>query len=299
MSFGKGITRPVLEDPEVFLIARDLELVGRGLADSLVHGRHLGLLRGHGVEFHSHRGYEPGDDLRQLNWQLYARQRKLFTKESRRELQRPVHLMLDVTGSMAVAHGGYSKFAYAARVAAGLAQLACRQGDNPGLFLLGNGIEVALPPRSGGAHLQMLWAELARSGPGAGNDLAGAFVSARDLLKRRGFVVVLSDFLDKENLMIDEMILMRQQGHEVLALQVLDPLEVAMPKTGDFEFIDPESGGRVRVSAESHWQTYEANAARWRDGLANRCLAEGIIWSSTTTTEPLLGMIAAWLGTAR
>lgn len=299
MSFGSGITRPVLEDPEIFLIAQDLELVGRGLADSLVHGRHRGLLRGHGVEFHSHRGYEPGDDLRYLNWQLYARQRKLFTKESRRELQRPVHLVLDVTGSMAVAHGGYSKYAYAARVAAGLAQLACRQGDNPGLFLLGNGVEVALPPRSGSAHLQALWAELARSGPGPGTDLAGAFVSSRDLLKRRGFVVVLSDFLDKEDLLIDEMTLMRQQGHEVLALQVLDPMEVAMPRTGDFDFIDPESGERIRVSAENHWQQYEANAAKWRDGLARRCASQGIIWSGTTTAEPLVEMIAAWLDTAR
>ncbi|OYV07021.1 MAG: hypothetical protein CFE26_03195 [Verrucomicrobiales bacterium VVV1] len=297
MSLGSGTTRPALEDPEIYLLARDLELVGRGLADALVHGRHRGLLRGHGVEFHSHRSYEPGDDLRRLNWQLYARQRKLFTKESRRELQRPVHLLLDVTGSMAVAHGGWSKYAYAARVAAGLAQLACRQGDNPGLYLLGNGIESALPPRSGSMHLQAVWAELAASSPGTGADLPGAFVTARDLLKRRGFVIVISDFLDKEDLLLNEMAVMRQQGHEVLALQVLDPMEVSMPKTGDFDFIDPESGESVRVSAENHWRQYEANAAAWRGKLANRCAAQGIIWSSTTTAEPLLEMMAAWLET--
>ena len=220
---------------------------------------------------------------------------RLFTKESRRELQRPVHILLDTTASMAVAHGGWSKYAYAARVAAGLAQLACHQGDNPGLMLLGNGIESALPPRSGHTHVQALWAELARSGPGGGSDLAGPLVAARDLLKRRGFVVVLSDFLDKEDFMLEEMAMMRQQGHEVLGLQILDPLEVCIPKQGDFDFIDPETGARVRVSAESHWQQYETDAAAWRAGLAARCVAHGIVWSSTTTAEPLLGTMAAWL----
>jgi uncharacterized protein (DUF58 family) len=299
MSLGSGITRPALEDPEVYLAAGDLELVGRGLADALVHGRHRGLLRGHGVEFHSHRAYEPGDDLRRLNWQLYARQRKLFTKESRRELQRPVYLILDVTGSMAVAHGGWSKYAYAARVAAGLAHLACHQGDNPALLLLGDGIESALPPRSGSTHVRALWAELARAGPGLGRDLAGAFTAARELLRRRGFVIVLSDFLDKEDMLLDEMALLRQQGHEVLAMQVLDPLEAAIPQTGDFDFIDPESGERVRVSAENHWQTYAAATAAWRAGLATRCAQEGVVWGSATTADPMLAMMAAWLDAGR
>lgn len=295
MSLGNGITRPALDDPEIFLAAEDLELVGRGLADALVQGRHRGLLRGHGVEFHSHRAYEPGDDLRRLNWQLYARQRRLFTKESRRELQRPAHILLDATASMAVAHGGWSKYAYAARVAAGLAQLACHQGDNPGLMLLGGGSGPALPPRSGHTHVRALWAELARSGPGRGTDLAGALVAARDLLKRRGLVLVLSDFLAGEDLVLEEMAMMRQQGHEVFGLQILDPLEVRIPEQGDFDFIDPETGARVRVSAESHWRQYETDAAAWRAGLATRCLAEGIVWHSATTAEPLLETMAAWL----
>lgn len=296
MSLGGGITRPALDDPEIFLAAQDLELVGRGLADSLVHGRHRGLLRGHGVEFHAHRQYEPGDDLRQINWRLYARQRKLFTKESRRELQRPVHILLDTTGSMAVAHGGWSKYAYAARIAAGLAQLACQQGDNPGLVLLEGGeIGTALPPRSGHTHTRALWAELTRAAPGAAAGIAASLVAARDLMKRRGFVAVLSDFLDQEHQVLDEMALLRQQGHEVLALQVLDPLEVSIPKKGDFDFIDPETGARVRVSAESHWQAYEAATTAWRTALADRCVSNGIIWHSATTADPMLETMAQWL----
>lgn len=295
MSFGSGITRPEPDDPEVFLATQDLELVGRKLAAALVHGRHRGILQGHGVEFHSHRGYEPGDDLRRLNWQLYARQHKLFTKESRRELQRPVYLLVDVTGSMAVAHGGWSKYAYAARVAAALAQLACLQGDNPALIMLGEGVETALPPRSGGTHVRTLWAELSRAAPGAGKDIAGAMVSARDLMQSRGFVILLSDFLDREVTVFDELAMLRQQGHEVLALQVLDPLETAMPRKGDFEFIDPETGGRVRVSAETHWQRYDQAAATWRRQLAARAVTEGIVWSSATTGQALLQVMAEWL----
>jgi uncharacterized protein (DUF58 family) len=298
MSLGTGIPRPELNDPEVFLATADFDLVGRGLANALIHGRHPGALRGHGVEFHSHRAYEPGDDLRQLNWQLYARQRKLFTKESRRELQRPLHLLLDTTGSMAVAHGAWSKYAYAARVAAGLAQLACDQGDNPGLFLLGRGIASALPARSGQNHLQSLWAELARHPPGGSSNLIEELTAARLLFKRRGFIILISDFLDHEDLLLAEMALMRQQGHDVLALQILDPMEVSMPRKGDIEFIDPETGERLRVSAENHWQSYEANAAAWRASLASRSLENGIIWGSATTAEPLLEVMAAWLDKA-
>jgi uncharacterized protein (DUF58 family) len=298
MSLGTGIPSPELNDPEVFLAAGDLELVGRGLANALVHGRHPGMLRGHGVEFHAHRAYEPGDDLRQLNWRLYARQRKLFTKESRRELQRPLHLLLDTTGSMAVAHGNWSKYAYASRIAAGLAQLACDQGDNPGLFLLGRGLASALPARSGQTHVQSLWAELSRHTPGGSPDLVEELIASRHLLKRRGFIVLISDFLDKEDLLLAEMALMRQQGHEVLALQILDPMEVSMPRKGDIEFIDPETGQRLRISAENHWQSYEANAAAWRASLAARSLEKGIVWASATTAEPLLEVMAAWLDKA-
>lgn len=248
------------------------------------------------MEFHSHRGYEPGDDLRRLNWQLYARQRKLFTKESRRELQRPFHIVLDSTASMAVAHGGWSKYAYAARIAAGLAQIACRQGDNPGLIPVGgNGAGVVLPPRSGQVHARALWAELARGVPCGSSGLADSIHSIRSLLGRRGFVLVLSDFLDQEERVLGELAVLRQLGHEVLALQVLDPLEVCIPKAGDFDFIDPESGERIRVSAEFQWRSYESAAAVWREELAKRCAGLGIVWHSAITSDPLSDTMAAWL----
>ncbi len=94
-----------MTDPEVFLAVDDLELVGRGLAESVWHGRHGALRSGSGTEFHRHRGYLAGDDLRRVNWALYARHRKLYTKESRLEARRPLHLLVDATGSMATAHG--------------------------------------------------------------------------------------------------------------------------------------------------------------------------------------------------
>lgn len=113
MSLGDGNTRWESNDPEIFLATDDLELVGKSLAQTLMMGRHRGIRQGQGVEFHTHRSYEPGDDLRHINWRLFARQHRLYTRESRRELQRPCHILCDTSRSMAVAHGKWSKHAYA------------------------------------------------------------------------------------------------------------------------------------------------------------------------------------------
>lgn len=287
---------PALADPEVFLAADDLELIGRGLADSVWLGRHGSVLRGSGVEFHSHRPYERGDDLRLVNWTLYARQRRLYVRESRKESRRPVYLLVDATGSMSVAHGPWSKFRYAARAAAGLAHIAARQGDAPALGLLGTRLEVAQPARTGSSHTAGICAALAAASPSGTGDIAAAFADARHFCRQRGFVVLISDFFDKEDALLAGLAELRAQGHDVLAMQVLDPIEAELPKRGDYDFVSAEGDARLKTSTEEIHIAHARAVAAWRARLRTAAFAAGLRWESVTTAEPLAPVLRRWVG---
>ena len=289
-------TASLLDDPDIFLAIEDLDLAGRGLADAVWHGQHQSLLRGEGVEFHSHRTYQAGDDLRRVNWSLLARTRRLFTKQSRQESRRPVHLLLDASASMSVHHGPWSKLRYAVRALAAAAHLARRQGDAPSLGVLsGSGLSAALPPRSSADHVSGICAALAgvtAAGPG---QMGAAFQEARTLCRQRGFILLISDFLDEADTLLSELAACRAQGHDVLALQVLDPAEIELPKTGDYDFLDPETGTRLRTSVESIATAYARRIAAWRRSLKQDAESRGLRWQSISTAAPLVQTVREWL----
>jgi uncharacterized protein (DUF58 family) len=289
-------TAPLL-DPEVFLAVEDLDLVGRGLADAVWQGRHTSKVKGDAAEFHSHRAYQPGDDLRRINWALFARQRKLYTKESRQESRRPVYLLLDASASMSVQHGSWSKFRYASRVAAGIAHVSRRQGDAPALGILKNDdLAVTLPPRNASDHVAGICATLSAVTAESAGNLATALIRSLPLCRQRGFIILVSDFLENEEAALRELACYRAQGHDVLALQVLDPLEIEIPKEGDFDFTDPETGQRIRTSAESLHAAYGKRVAEWRKSLRHQAEASGVRWLSVSTAAPLAETLRQWLG---
>lgn len=290
------VTLPQLLDPEVFLGTEDLELAGRGIADAVWLGRHRGVRRGAGIEFHSHRPYVISDDLRRINWSIYARHRRLVTRESRQESLRPVHLLVDASGSMSVSHGPWPKYRYAACVAAGLAHLAAGQGDAPALGLLSSNLLEGLPPRTGLRHAMAICATLAAHRAGGRGDLSLAMNEVRAICRQRGFVVLISDFFDKEDVLVSELSQLRAQGHDVMALQILDPVEAELPKSGDIDFLDSETGERLRASVEEVRAAHAEAVAKWRSRLRTQAMAAGLRWESVTTAAPIIPLLRSWIG---
>ncbi|HEY1121676.1 MAG TPA: DUF58 domain-containing protein [Haloferula sp.] len=282
-------------DPEVFLAVDDLELVGRGLAESVWHGRHGAMRSGSGTEFHRHRGYLAGDDLRRVNWALYARHKKLYTKESRLEARRPLYLLIDATGSMATSHGPWTKFHYAARVAAGISWLAECQGDSTALGLLRKGLEGVVERGSGQRHFAGVCASLASTKAGGEGDFAKVSDEIPMFCKQPGFVVMVSDFFDRENELLADLAGLKARGHDVMALQLLDPAEAELPEKGDYEFVDLESGSRLKTSVESLRAEHKAAVENWRAGLKTKAHANGIRWASATTAEGIVPLLRTWL----
>lgn len=284
-----------LMDPEVFLAVDDLELVGRGLAESVWQGRHGAVRSGSGTEFHRHRAYLPGDDLRRLNWALYARHRKLYTKESRLEARRTLYLLVDATGSMATSHGPWSKFHYAVRVAAGLAWLAGGQGDPVALAMLRRGLVEVVPGGSGLRHFAGICATMAATGAKEEGDFDKISEELGMFCRQPGFIVLISDFFDREDHLLDQMAILRARGHDVMAMQLLDPAEVELPEKGDYEFIDLENGGRLKTSVEDLRKRHSLAVADWRKNLRENALASGIRWASATTAGPMGILLREWL----
>jgi uncharacterized protein (DUF58 family) len=284
-----------LLDPGVFLAVEDLELVGRGLAESVWLGRHGASRGGPGTEFLRHRPYVAGDDLRRVNWALFARHRQLFTKESRLETIRPVYLLIDATGSMSVANGPWSKLHYAVRVAAGLAWLAACQGDSTALALLRDGLEGVVEPGGGQRHFAGICASLAGAETGGAGDWDRIFGETGKLCRKPGFVVWVSDFFNREDETLRHLAMLKAGGHDVMALHLLDPVETELPEKGDFKFTDPETGGVFRTSAEPLRASYAREVAGWRQRLRQQALNAGLLWTAATTADPLAPVLRAWL----
>src|SRR5688572_4838612 len=140
---------PSLQDPDLFLAIEDLDLVARVLVDGVLSGMHRSRSLGGGTEFHGYRDYIPGDDLRRVDWNLWARSDRLCTKVMRAETNMPVYILLDASGSMRTAHGPCRKWSWASRAAASLVLCALRGRDPSGLVLLTDCVADFLPAKVG------------------------------------------------------------------------------------------------------------------------------------------------------
>ena len=279
-----------LEDPGLFLAIEDLELAAHGIVEGALQGLHRSPFRGHGAEFDSHREYQNGDDLRYLDWNLFARHGRYFTKQFRAETNLNLYLLLDATASMETRRGPASKFRYAARAAAALALLTRRTHDSAGLSVAERNRPGAPPLRS----------PRALSRPHRIPRIRHAFRCCRlgqrhgchpRTCRHRGIVVVFSDFFDNEERLLRLLRALRQQGHEVIAFQTLDPVGMRLPATGDFEFADLETGKALKTSASEIRDTYARTVAAWREDLRRQCEASGISWISVTTADSLVEAI--------
>jgi uncharacterized protein (DUF58 family) len=246
----------------------DLELAARLVVEGLRTGGHRSPFHGYSTEFRQHRPYRAGDDLKYLDWKLYGRSDRLYTRQFRETTNLSVMLVLDSSASMAFPISGLSKFRYAAIIAAALAYLTSEQSNAIGLLTGPPASGGFLPARGGRAHLRALIARLDRLRPGQGFTLPQTIDTAARLLRRRGVIVVLSDGYDDDDATQREMRRAVQYGHDVSLLQVISAEERDLPFTGHVELEDLETGERRRtdasaIAAEYH-RRFNAFVARTR-----------------------------------
>ena len=279
----------------------DLELVARIVVEGLVSGLHRSPFHGYSAEFSQYRHYRPGDDLKYVDWKLVARTDRLYTRQFRETTNMASAIVLDTSASMnfaglkphvtpeatvAQAFGpagtAVTKFRYAVIAAAALAHLISGQGDAVGL-LAG---ERFIAPRAGRHHLRGLLAGLSALTSAGGSSVADNIRRAAERLKRRGLLLVLSDFYDDEERTLVELRCAARMGHEVVLLQILSRDEIELPYRRDLEFTDLETGQSLAVDAGLARRDYTDAVAAFLERWRGRAGAEGFQYSLIVTDTP-------------
>jgi len=287
--------RSVIEDPDLFMAMDDLELVARGVVEGALHGLHRSPYLGFSAEFDAHREYQPGDDLRHVNWNLWARTDRLYVKQFKSDTNLNLYLLLDCSGSMGCAHGPAPKWRYGARAAAALAYLSLLARDAPGVFLIGGGVRDHVPPKVRPGQLREVAALLEQAPVHGRSSLAQELDEVLQLCRRRGILVLISDLFDETDAIFRGLNNLRFYGHEVILLQVLDPWEERLPPQGQYEFRDLETDERLRTDTAAVGEAVHRDVALWQHSLQQRCIESGMDWLATTTRAPLADVLINYL----
>jgi len=285
MAQGTGPIRAALTVDALARLA-SMQLRARLMVEGHLSGQHASHLRGASVEFADHREYSPGDDTRHLDWRLYARSERDFIKQFDAETNLCLYLLLDISASMAYPEQGPSKLTYASYLAAGLAYLAWRQHDAPGLALLDSQVRQNLPPRAHRGHLNRLMDALEALAPGEMTDLPAALGQAAAAMTRRGLVVLLSDLWADPEPLVRGLRHLRHRGHDVVVLHVLHPDELRFPFRGSWAFVDPESPARVPADATAVRAAYRRAFDEHVGLLRKRLRAHDLDYQLCDTSQP-------------
>lgn len=277
---------PSALSPEVVAAIDDLELAARLVVEGMRAGAHRSPFHGFSAEFQKHRPYQAGDDLKYLDWKLLARTDRLYSKQFRETTSMAVMIVLDTSASMAFPAESVSKFRYAQIVAASLAHLIATQGDAVGIMSMTDGAFSYVPARGGRLHLRSVIAHIDRLAPRGAWQPSKVIARGAELLKRRGVVLVLSDFYDEEEETRRALRRVSRRGHDVAMLQVQAQEESTLPFSGTIAFEDLESGERRIVDAGVARDEYRR---AYRDFLS-RCRVnatrDGIDYGLFSTATP-------------
>ena len=282
-------SRADLIDPASLAALGSIEIVARWVVEGFLTGLHRSPKKGFSVEFAEHRAYQPGDDLRFLDWKVVARADKWLIKQFEEETNLKATIILDVSRSMAWsgAPGRLTKLAYVERVAAAVAWLLLRQRDGVGLIRFDDQVRTVIPPRGRSAQWRRIINALDDPGSGQGSDAPGAIMAAARLIRRPGMVVILSDLLVPEEEMVRAVSVLRAVGHDVTVFHVLDPAErdLSLAK-GEAELVDTESSqsllAMVSDVRDAYRETVELAIREWRDRLGE----SGAAYQLVLTDQP-------------
>jgi uncharacterized protein (DUF58 family) len=273
--------------PEVLQQLGDLELIAREVVEGLRVGSHRSQLRGFSTEFAHHRQYAPGDSLRTIDWRVYGRSDRYYTKLYEAETNFDCHLLIDSSSSMTYGSGKVSKLEYAKFLAASLAYLVLKQRDSVGLSVFDSEVRAYLPPRSTMGILLRMDQLLRDAKPAPKTAIAKQLHDVALMMKRRSFVVVLSDFLSDVDDVLAGLDHLRFDGHNVMVLHTLDPHELEFPFEGTWQFDGLEGEEPLITQPERIRDDYLANFNEYMTAFRDGCVASQVDYALVDTSRPL------------
>lgn len=276
-----------------------LQLRARLAVEGYYTGIHKSPYHGFNVEFAEYREYSPGDDLRYLDWRVLARTERLFIKQFEAETNLSCYILLDASESMDFTTTGETRLDYGAALAASLSLLMLRQGDQAGLVVFDNAVRQYIPPRGNARHFAAIVEALENVRPGSDTNVAAVFHEIAERIRRRSMVIVISDFFDDVDALLNGLQHFRHRHHEVVVLHLLDDAEIEFPYDRITLFEGMERGEEViidpRVVADSYRSRFRAYLERLRKG----CTEKNIDYQRMQLSDPFDRALTSYIGRRR
>ena len=286
--------------PEVIRQIARLDLRAQFIVKGYMQGMHASPFQGFSVEFSEHRKYTSGDDPKDIDWLVYAKTDKYYTKKFEAETNITGYLAMDCSRSMAYTYRqDLTKFDYAICLAAALCYLMVHQNDPVGLVTFGEKIRDFLPPKSKRQQIGNILSILAKLKPEGETDIAKSLIQIAAMLKHASLVMVFSDLLSDPDEVIASLRRLRHGGHDVILFHILDEAEVEFPFEGLVELEDPESNEKLEVDADNFRADYLAEIAEFRERYRSECFHSGIDYVPLDTSMPFDRALTEYLVTRR
>jgi uncharacterized protein (DUF58 family) len=274
-------------DPVALTRIASLELIARTVVEGFISGLHRSPHLGFSVNFAEYNPYRPGDDIRRIDWKVYARTDRFFIKEYEGETNTSIHLILDCSRSMFYGAHGITKLEYGQFLAASLGYFAFKQRDAVGFISYDEDVVQYVPARGSVGHLNTVLHAIEETHPGEKTDFVKSLVRVSERLRRRGLVVVISDLYDEPLNVMNGLRHLAFRGNDVIVFQILDPVELRFDFRDAAQFVDMETQAEMHVIPDFIRQEYRRVLQNQISEYEKECRKDRMDFCLIDTSQPL------------
>lgn len=284
-------------DPVLLSSIAHLELIARQTVEGTVSGLHHSHFMGRNVEFSEHRPYNPGDELRHIDWRAYAKTDRFHVKLFEEDTNLRALILTDLSSSMHFGESTISKRDYALQLTAALSYLILAQGDSAGLVIFDDQIRTYIPPNNRSDQWGVFLESLAATQPsGAESSIASVLSNITEWLKKRGMVIVISDLIEDPETVLSHLAVLKTSHQEVIVFHLLTPEEMDLPYTGTVEFLPLEAETSPLLTTPKRLKkTYQEKVYRFIEKYRSKCLELKIDYNLIRTDQPLDTILREYL----
>jgi uncharacterized protein (DUF58 family) len=283
------IRHPVsrLLDPKILMSVKNLQLAAKTTIDGFMAGINKSKVKGPGLEFSQYRSYQPGDDLRWLDWKMYARSDRYYIRESEIETSISLRILIDASGSMDHEDAGFKKIEYARYLAASFAYLAGQQNDSVGLYVLQNNQLYALPSKKDHQHLSRLYFQLENIQPGGYFTEPVQYKNIFSGTGKRELLIFITDFYERNGEIMQLLDALGSLKHEIIAFHLMGKNELGLDYHGYSSLQDLETGEIIRIEQGGSKEAYREKLNERLSSLRMQLLERNISYRMMSMEQPL------------
>ena len=281
--------------PEAIRRISRMEVRARHIVEGFLSGIHRSPYFGQSIEFLQHRQYVPGDDLRHVDWQVCARQDRLYIKQYEEDTNLRCHLLIDVSGSMMYGDGDLNKYEYGCTVAASLAYLILKQQDAVGAITFDSQIRERVPVSSRRNHIMSIVNAMDSQQPENKSDIQSIFQKAAEIFPRRGMMILVSDLFTDPDATLAGLRLLRQRGHDVMVFHIMDDDELDFEFNGPTRFEDLESETVLNCNPRALREGYMQELEKFLGKVRRGCAKNMVDYALVRTRDSLDAVLAHYL----